>query len=188
MKTTLQPPQEPQKHHTCNIRAHPRGPMITTWNEGRPAATVTPATTAMEAPATPPWESGPQQPLSDSQSLAPPPEFAEIAPTLRKEEPMESSLLPVITGILTQEVIYPYQVMGTAVIATRLLRNQTTGEMMVDIQVCSEGIVSLGLNPKGKKMADECPSLTIKELPDSTTWHSPSCCCTVQCFHVADTL
>ena len=43
---------------------------------------------------------------------------------------MESSLLPVITGIPTEEAIDPYEVMGMDVMATRLLRNQTTGEML----------------------------------------------------------
>ena len=51
--------------------------------------------------------------------------------------------------------------------AARLLRNQATGEMLVDVQVCSEGIVGLRLDSKDKEMADEHPSLTIQELPDS---------------------
>ena len=79
---------------------------------------------------------------------------------------MESSPPQVITGIQTQEIIDPYKVVGMAVMVPRLLRNQTTGEMMVDIQVCSEGIVGLGLNPKGKKMEDEHPSGAIQELHD----------------------
>ena len=80
---------------------------------------------------------------------------------------MESSLPPVITGIPTQETIDPYEVMGTAVMVARLLRNQATGEMLVDIQVCSEGIVGVGLDPDDNEMADECPSVTIQELPES---------------------
>ena len=112
---------------------------------------------------------------------------------LRKEIPMESSPLSVVTGIPTQEVIDAYQVMGMVVMATRWLRNQTTREMMVDIQVCSEGIGCLGLDPEGKEMAVQHPFLTIEELPDSeswachsTTWHSPISGCMMQCFHLAD--
>ena len=49
----------------------------------------------------------------------------------------------------------------------RLLRNQATGEMLVDIQVCSEGIVDLGLDPEDKEMVYEHLSLTIQELLES---------------------
>ena len=80
---------------------------------------------------------------------------------------MESSPPPVITGIPTQETIDPYEVMGTAVMAARLLRNQATGKMLVDVQVCSEGIVGLGINPEDKEMVDEHLYLTIQELLDS---------------------
>ena len=141
--------------------------MTMTHSEGWPVATATQATAAAEALVTPPQESRPHQPLSDFQPLCPPPGFMEIAQMLRKEEPMESSLLPVVTDIPTQEIINPYEVEGMAVTVASLLRNQTTVEMMVDLQVCSEGIVGLGLDPKDKEMADECPSLTIHELPDS---------------------
>ena len=82
---------------------------------------------------------------------------------------MESIQPPVITSILTQETIDPYEVIGIAMMAARLLRNQATGEMLMDVQVCSEGIVGLGLDPKGNEMVDECPSLTIWELPDSNS-------------------
>ena len=86
---------------------------------------------------------------------------------LRMEEPMESSPPPVITGISTQETTDPYKVLGMAVIVAKLLRNQATGEMLEDVQVCSEGIMGLGLDPEDNEMADECPSLTIQELPES---------------------
>ena len=89
----------------------------------------------------------PHQPSSDFQPLCSPPGFMEITQTLRREEPMESGLLPVITGILTKEAIDPYEVVGTAVMAARLLQKQTTGEMLVDIQDCSKGIMDLGLDP-----------------------------------------
>ena len=112
--------------------------MIVTLSEVRPAATAMQVTAVTEAPVTPPQESRPHQPLSDSWPLCPPPGFMKIAQMWRKEEPMESSPPPVITGIPTQGTIDPYEIMGTAVMVARLLRNQTTGEMMVDIQVCSE--------------------------------------------------
>ena len=78
---------------------------------------------------------------------------------------MESSLLPVVTGFLTQEIIDPYKVIGMAVMAARLLQNQTTGEMLVDIQVCSKGIMGLGLNSE----VDKCPSLILQELSGSNS-------------------
>ena len=134
-------PQESQKSHTQSSRTHPRGSMPATWSEGQPATTAMQATATAKAPATPPWEFRPHQPLPDSQPLCPLPGFMEITQTLRKEEPMESSPPPVITGILTQEIVNPYEVMGMAVMVARLLQNQTAREMMVDIQVCSEGIM-----------------------------------------------
>ena len=184
METMLQSPQESQKCHTCSTRAHPRGSMTATWSEDRPAATATQATEATEALAIPPWESRPCHPLSDSQPLCSPPGFLGIAQTLGTEEPMESSPPPVITSILTQETIDPYEVMGMVVMAARLLRNQATGEMLVDVQVCFEGIVGLRLDPKENKMTEGYPSLTILELPESDrwtchsiTWHSSDSCC-----------
>ena len=45
----------------------------------------------------------------------------------------------------------------------RLLQNETTGEMLVDIQVYSKGIMGLGLNPE----VDRHPSLILQELLDS---------------------
>ena len=92
---------------------------------------------------------------------------------------MEGSLPPVTTGILTEETIDSYEVMGMAVMAARLLRNQSTGEMLVDIQqVCSKEIVGLELEPKDKEMANEHPSLTIQELLESNGW--------TYHFHLAD--
>ena len=171
MITRCQPLSDSQPLYST--RAHLRGSMTMTQSEGRPTAVAKQAPTTMEALMTTPC-----QHLSDSQSLCPPPGFTEIAQMQRKEDPMESSPTPVITSILTQETIDPYEVVGMAVTATRLLRHQTTGQMMVHIQVCSEGIVGLGLDPENKKMVDEHPSLTIQELPDSdgwahhsTTWH-----------------
>ena len=76
---------------------------------------------------------------------------------------MESGLLPVNTGIPTEEAVDPYKVMGMAMTVTRLLWDQTTREMLVDIQVCCEGIVGLGLNSE----ADKHTSLTLQELSDS---------------------
>ena len=141
-----------------------------------------------EAPATPPWEFRPHQPSSYPKPLWPLGRFPEITQTLRSVEPIESSPLPVITGILTQEIIDPYEVMGMPVMVARLLQNQTTGEMLVDIKVCSEGIMGLGLDPK----VDKCPSLTLWELSDSnsyircpTIWHSSGFCCAIQCSHPA---
>ena len=78
---------------------------------------------------------------------------------------MESSLPSVITGIPSQEIVDPYEVMGMAVMAARLLQNQTTGELMVDIQVCSKGMVGLKLDSK----VDEHPLLTIWEFSDSNS-------------------
>ena len=78
---------------------------------------------------------------------------------------MESGLLPVITSIPSKEAIDPYEVMGTAVTVTRLPQNQATGEVLVDIQVCSKGIVGLALKPEVTK----CPSLTLQELSDSNS-------------------
>ena len=182
METMPQSPQESQKCHTHNIRAYLRGSKIVTQSEGGPAATATQATAAMEALATSPWESRPLQPLSDCWPLCPPPGFLGIAQMLRMEEPMESSPPSVVTGIPTQQTT---DVMGTAVMAARLLRNQATGEMLVDVQVCSEGIVGLGLKPEDKETVNVCP-LTIQELPDfngwtcqSTTWHSSKKHCIV---------
>ena len=140
-----------------------------TQSGGRPSATAMQATAVMGALVTPPQEPRPHQSPSDSQPLCPPPGFMEIAQMLRKEEPMESSPPPVITGIPTKEVVDPYKVMDMAVMVTRLLRNETTGEMMVDIHVCSEGIMGLGFNPEGKEIVDEHPSLTIWELLDSNS-------------------
>ena len=79
------------------------------------------ATAAVKAMATPPQEVRPHQPSSNSWPLCPSSGFVEIAQTLRREEPMESSLPPVITGIPTQEVVDPYKVMGTAMTVARLL-------------------------------------------------------------------
>ena len=76
------------------------------------------------------------------------------------EEPVESGQLPVITGILCKEITDPYEVMGSAVMATRLLRYPTTGAIFIDIKFCAEGIVGLGLDP----MANDCPAL--QELSD----------------------
>ena len=53
METMLQPPQESQKHHTCNTKALTRRSMTANWGEGRLAATTTQATAATEAPVTP---------------------------------------------------------------------------------------------------------------------------------------
>ena len=156
-------PQESQKSHTWSSRTHPRDAMSATQSEGWPTTTAIKATTTVEALVTPPWEVRPHWPLSNSQPLCPPPRFVEIAQTLKKEEPMESSLPPVVTSILTQEVINSYKVMGMAVMAARLLWNQTTGEMLMDIHVCSQGIVGLELNPK----VDRCPFLTLQGLSHS---------------------
>ena len=76
------------------------------------------------------------------------------------EEPMESGLLQVITCIPTKEAVDPYKDVGMAVMVARLFWNQTTGEMLADIRVCSEGIVGLGLHPE----VDKHPSLTLQEL------------------------
>ena len=124
---TLQPPQESWKHHTHNTRACPRGSMTMAQSEDRHAATATQATAAMEAFTTPPQEFRPCQPPSDSKTLHPPSGFLGIAQILRTKDPMESSPPPVVTGIPTQETIDHYKVMGMAVTAARLLRNQATG-------------------------------------------------------------
>ena len=137
--------------------------MSVAWSKGWPATTAMQATATVEAPVTQPWEFRLHQPPSDSWPLCPLPRFMEIAQTLRKEESMESSPSPVITGIQTQEIIGPYKVMGMAVMAARLLQNQTTGEMMMDIKVWSQGIMGLGLYLK----VDEHPSFTLWELLDS---------------------
>ena len=76
---------------------------------------------------------------------------------------MESSPPPVIISIPTQEVIDPYKVMGMAVMVPRLLQNQTTGEMLMDIQVCSKGIIGMGLNPE----VNRCTTWILQEFSDS---------------------
>ena len=76
---------------------------------------------------------------------------------------MESSPPLVITSILSKEAIDPYEVMGMAMMVTQLPDHHTTIEVLVDIWFCSEGIVSLGLDP----VADMCPALTLQELSDS---------------------
>ena len=103
------------------------------------------------------------QPTSDSKPKCLLPGFVEIAQTLRQEESMESTLLPLITGTPSKEAIDPYKVMGMAMMATRLLQYQTTREVLVDIQVCSKGIMGLGLHP----VVGNWPSLTLQELSDS---------------------
>ena len=37
------------------------------------------------------------------------------------------------------------------------------GAIFIDIQICAEGIVGLGLDP----MADDCPARTLQELSTS---------------------
>ena len=169
-------PQEYKKSHTWSNRAHLRGAMSVTQGKGWHATTAMQATATAEALATPAWEVRPHQPSSDSWPLCPPPRFAEITQTLRREEPMESSPPLVITGIPTQEVVDPYEAVG---MVARLLQNQTpdtcaaescwhactcTGvpnlEMWVHIQVCSKGIMGMGLGPK----VDRHPTLTLQEL------------------------
>ena len=153
-------PEEPH----LNSQAHPRRSMCAAHSEDQPVTTTKQATATVGALPTPPWEFMLHQPLSESQPLCPPPRFMEIAQTLRQEEPMESGLLQVIiTGILTEGAIDPYKVIGTTIVATKLLQNQTMGDMLVTIQVCSEGIVGLGLKP----VVDKCPVLTLQELSDS---------------------
>ena len=61
-ETMMQPPHESWKYHTHNPRACPRGFMIITQSEGRPAATATQATAAIKTLVTPPWKSIPHQP------------------------------------------------------------------------------------------------------------------------------
>ena len=68
-ETMTQPPQESQKCCIHKTRAHLRGSMTMNQSEDRPANTATQATAAMETPVTPPQESRPHQPLSDSWPL-----------------------------------------------------------------------------------------------------------------------
>ena len=110
--TETTPPWESWKCCTHGSRAHLRGSMTVTQSEGQPATTATQATAATEALVTWPQESKPHQPPSDSQPICPLPGFREIAQMLRKEEPMDISPLPVITSILTQEIVDPLWVMG----------------------------------------------------------------------------
>ena len=101
-------PQESPKSNAQSSRAHQRGSQSATHTKVWPAATAMQATAKAGAPTTPPQEFMPHQSISDSQPLCLPPRSAEIAQTLRREEPMESDPLPVITGIPSEEAIDPY--------------------------------------------------------------------------------
>ena len=72
-------------------------------------------------PTTPPWELMLHQSTSNHKPQCPPPDFVEIAQALHGEEPVESGPLPVITSIPTEDAVDPYKVMGTAVMAARLI-------------------------------------------------------------------
>ena len=73
---------------------------------------------------------------------------------------MESGQLLVIAGIPCKEILYPYEVMGSAVMATQLIQHPTIGEIFINIQFYAEVIVCLGLDP----MAHDCPALILQEL------------------------
>ena len=156
-------PQESQKSHTQSSWVHLRGSLSVTHSEGWPATTATWATTMVEALATPLWEFMQHKPTSESWPLCPLPGFADITKTLEWEEPVENGLLSVITSIPTEEAIDTYKVVEMNMMANKPIWNQTMGEMSVDIQVCSGGIMGLGLKPKVEKH----PSLTLHELSDS---------------------
>ena len=160
-------PQEPLKNHTRSSRAHLRGSMSTSHSKGWSVTAAKQVTATKGAPATPPKDLMPYQPSSDSKPLCPPPRFAEFAQALSQEDPMESAPLPVITGIPSEEAIYPYEVVGMAMTVARLNHNQMTREMLVDIQIYSEGIMGLRLNSK----ADTHPALTLQEQLNSLPHH-----------------
>ena len=140
LETTPQPPLETQKSSKCSTQAHLRGPTTMTQSEGQHTVTVkqTPATKETLATTS-------CQLLTDSQLPCPPPGFTKIVQTLTKEEPLQSIPTPVIISVPAPRTAEPCEVMGMAVAVTRVSRCQITGEMM--IQVYSEGIVDLGLDP-----------------------------------------
>ena len=98
----------------------------------------------------------PQAPVSPSG-------FVELTQALWGDEPMKSDPPPVITGIMSKEIIDPYKVMGTAMMAIWLLQHHTTREVLINIQFCSEATVGLGL----ETMVVDYPALMLWELSDS---------------------
>ena len=66
------------------------------------------------------------------------------------EESVESGP-PSIIGVPPKEVIDPYEVMGSAVMATHLLWHPNMREVFINIQSCALRIVGLVLGP----MADD---------------------------------
>ena len=69
---------------------------------------------------------------------------------------MENSLLSII-NVLPEEVINPYEVMGSVVMAAHPLQHPTMGEIFIDIQSCALRIWGLGLDP----MVDDQLALTL---------------------------
>ena len=100
-------PQESPKSHTQSSQAHLRGSLSANCSKGWPATTAMQGTAKAEALTTPSWEFMTHQPSSDPWPLYLLPRLTEIAQTLWREEPMESSPLPVIAGILSKEAIDP---------------------------------------------------------------------------------
>ena len=162
-------PQESRKCHTQNSRAHPNGSHVGNpqwWpacyfshmghcnsrstSNSTMGVYATPALIWLLAPVLTTWVHGNHL-------------------TLQRGEPMESSPLPVITAIPAEEAIDPYKVMGMAMKVTRLLWNQATSKVLVDIHICSKGIVGLGLEPE----AENALPWHLEELLDSWQLNSP---------------
>ena len=69
----------PSESHTCSTRAHPRGSLSATHNEGWPTPTTMQATAEAEVPTAPPWEFMLLESTSDHKHPCPMPRFMEIA-------------------------------------------------------------------------------------------------------------
>ena len=87
--------------------------------------------------------------------------FAEIVQAPWGEEPKERGPQSIIS-VPPEEVINPYEVMGSVVMANCLLWHSTMGEVFIDIQLCALRIVGLGLDP----LAGDHPALTLQELTE----------------------
>ena len=118
-------PQDPHPSHSCshsqNCWACPRGSLSVVHVESQSTEKTT-------APITLPQDVMPLQLKSDHKPPCPPSGFVEIAQTLG-DEPVESSQPFAITGIPPEEVIDPYEVLGSSVMVTWLIQHPTLGDV-----------------------------------------------------------
>ena len=151
--------QESPKSHTQSSRAHLRGSMSASQSKGQSAATTKWVNATVGAPATPPKEFMPHQPTSDSKPMpatwvcrdCPDPEVGRA----HGEHPTASHHWHPI-----QRGHRPLQGHECSCDGDQAHPKPNHEEMLVDIQVCSKGIMGLGLNPEVEK----CSSLTLQEL------------------------